>query len=178
MQENSRLRFLMELLYFRIREWFSPPEAKLKEADIQPGWNVLDFGCGIGSYTIAAAKLVGEAGRVYAADSQPLAVERVKSLASRKRLNNVQTILTDCDTHLESGTIDAILLYDVFHDLEQPGKVLTELSRVLKYEGIISFSDHHMKKDQILSGLTDENRFRLLKERRLTYTFAHSGRHM
>jgi ubiquinone/menaquinone biosynthesis C-methylase UbiE len=174
LKEKSRLGFLIELLYFRMREWFSPPKAKLKETDIQPGWYVLDFGCGIGSYTIAAAKFVGETGRVYAADSQPLAVEHVKALASGKGLTNVQTILTDCDTGLENETINVILLYDVLHDLEQPEKVLNELARVLRRDGIISFSDHHMTEAQILSSLTAENRFRLLKEGRFTYAFTHS----
>jgi len=154
-----------------MREWFSPPEARLKEADIQQGWSVLDFGCGIGSYTIAAAQFVGEAGRVYAADCQPLSVERVKALASRKGLTNVQTIPTDCDTGLENETINVILLYDVLHDLAQPEKVMRELSRVLKQNGIISFSDHHMKEAQIISTLTVGGKIKLQRKGKLTYTF-------
>jgi len=175
LKQKSRFAFKIESLFFRIRECFSPPGAKLIEAAIQPGWQVLDFGCGIGSYSVAAARIVGEAGKVYAVDCQSLAIERVKARATRKGLSNVQTILTDSDTRLENGTINAVFMYDVFHDLEQPGQVIDELARILKREGFISFSDHHMKRTQIISSMTEENKFRLANEGRLTYTFKLSG---
>lgn len=125
----------IEPLFFRARDWLSPPEKKLIEVGIRPCWHVLDFGCGIGSYTIAAASLVGEDGRVYAVDINPSRIDRVRALAVRHGLDNVRTINTDCDTTLESGTFDAVLLYDVLHGLEQPEDVLAEIHRVLKPGG-------------------------------------------
>jgi ubiquinone/menaquinone biosynthesis C-methylase UbiE len=171
LNKKGKLGFLLELVFFKLRGWLSSPMKKLAEAGIQPGLHVLDFGCGTGNYTLAAARMVGAHGRVYAADCQPLAVEYVKKSASRKNLANVQTILTDCDIGLDSRSIDVILLYDVFHDIEQPEALLQELARVLKSEGRLSFSDHHMKKPDILSSLTSGNVFGLLEEGRYTYTF-------
>lgn len=172
MIEKGKISFLIEKIFFKTREMLSHPETKLAEAGIMQGWRVLDFGCGIGSYSIAAAGMVGKQGLVYALDCQPLAVKHVKNLAVSKGLSNVQTILTECDTGLESGTIDAILLYDVFHDLKEPGEILKELTRILKKEGILSFSDHHLKKTQIMSEITEKYKFRLVNEGRLTYTFS------
>ncbi len=50
------------------------PEAELNKLNIQEGQTVLDYGCGVGSFSIPTARLVGEKGKVYALDKQPLAV--------------------------------------------------------------------------------------------------------
>ena len=56
------IHFRLMALGFMFRDLPNPPEKILKEADIGPGDRVLDFGCGPGSYSLAAAKLVGEKG--------------------------------------------------------------------------------------------------------------------
>jgi len=164
-----------ELLFFRIRDWLQPPRGKLKEVGLRLGWRVLDFGCGVGGHSIAAARLVGETGRVYAADVKPQMVKQVRRRAAGGRLANVTGILTDCATGLESRSLDAVLLYDVFHDLEQHGQVMDELVRVLKSEGILSFSDHHLEDKQIIAGVTAGGRFRPVRRELLTWTFAPAG---
>lgn len=174
-KRRSKVAFLAESFYFKARGIFFSPVARIRESGIYAGCRIVDFGCGIGTHSIAAAELVGETGRVYAVDCQPLAIECVKRSASKRGLNNVQTILTDCDTGLEGGTLDAVLLYDVFHDLEQPEKVLTELSRVLKRGSTLSFSDHHMKEAQIISALTGSGKFKLQRKGKFTYTFECAG---
>jgi ubiquinone/menaquinone biosynthesis C-methylase UbiE len=64
-----------------------------------------------------------------------------------------------------------VLLYDTFHDLSDPDGVLTELHRVLKPNGILSFSDHHMKKNEITSRVTERGLFKLSKEGKRTFIF-------
>ncbi|MCX6843603.1 MAG: class I SAM-dependent methyltransferase [candidate division WOR-3 bacterium] len=173
--KTSGLDGAVEILFFNTRNWLQPPRRNLEEAGLQPGWHVLDFGCGVGGHSIAAARLVGETGRVYAADVKPLMVEQVRKRAASRRLANVTGIVTDCATGLADQSLDAILLYDVFHDLEQPGQVMEELVRVLKPEGILSFSDHHLEDKQIIAGVTAGGRFRPVRRERLTWTFAPAG---
>jgi len=165
----------VEILCFDTRNWLQPPRRNLEEAGLQPGWHVLDFGCGVGGHSIAAARLVGETGRVYAADVKPLMVEQARKRAASRRLTNVAGIVTDCATGLESRSLDAALLYDVFHDLGQPGQVMEELARVLKSEGILSFSDHHLKDSEIIAGVTAGGRFKPVRRELLTWTFAPAG---
>jgi len=83
----------------------------------------------------------------------------------------VQTILSDCDTGLPDDEVNRVLLYDVLHDLSTPDQVLRELRRVLRPHGILSFSDHHLKQEEIVSGVTGTGRFRLLKKGKWTYAF-------
>ena len=164
--------FSMMCLWFRLRDLLSPPGRVLDEAGVKPGLHVLDYGCGPGSYTVAAAELVGQSGKVYAADINPLALRRVQQVASRKGLRNIETIQTGCATGLESSAIDIAILYDTFHDLEDSQGVLTELHRVLKPGCLLSFSDHHMEEGEILGGVAGGGRFRLSRRGRKTYSFS------
>ncbi len=166
------LHFKLMALTFEIRDFFAPRMSILKEVEIKPGFSVLDYGCGSGSYITAAAGLVGESGKIYALDIHPLAIERVRRIASRNHLPNVETIQSDCATRLPDDSVDVALLYDVFHKLSDPDSVLEELYRVLTPDGILSFSDHHIKEDEIVSRVADKGLFRLAGKGRKTYSFS------
>jgi len=168
---EPNFHFKLMSFSYKFRDIFSPRKNILKEVGIKAGFHVLDYGCGPGSYIAAAAELVGKSGKIYALDIHPLAIQMVQNIASKKRLTNVKTICSDCRTGLPDSSVDVVLLYDIFHDLNDPNGVIEELHRVLKPEGILSFSDHHMKEDEILSKITSNGLFRLLKKGRKTYSF-------
>ena len=165
------LNFRIMSFAFGIRDIFRPRKKILDEVGIKPGFRVLDYGCGSGSYITAAAGLVGDAGAIYALDIHPLAIERARRIASRNHLPNVETIRSDCATGLPDNSVDVALLYDVFHNLSDPDSVLEELRRVLKPDGILSFSDHHLKEDEIVSRVTEGGLFKLLEKNRKTCSF-------
>jgi ubiquinone/menaquinone biosynthesis C-methylase UbiE len=114
----------------------------LEDAGIKPGMSILDFGCGPGRYSLPAARLVGSAGMVYAADVHPLAIRMVARGAQAHGLTNLRTVLTDCATGLPAGSVDVVLLFDALHDIEDRTAVLKELRRVLKEGGRIQYQDH------------------------------------
>lgn len=167
----SDIEFRLMTLGFKFRDFIKPRMTILQEVGIREGFHVLDYGCGAGSYIAPLVELVGKSGKIYAADIHPLAIRKVQKLASKKRLNNVQTILTDCSTGLPTNSVDLVLLYDVFHDLDSPDEVLTELHRILKPRGILSFSDHHMKEEEIISRITSGGLFQLSTKGKKTYSF-------
>ncbi len=96
----------------------------------------------------------------------------VRNLASKKKLMNVMTIHSDCSTGLPDKTLDVVLLYDAFHDIGKPDDVLKEIHHVLRSDGILSFSDHHMKEEKIVSKVTKSGSFRLLRKGERTYSFS------
>ncbi len=165
---HRNLQFKLMALNFRFRDLFLPPGEVLKEAGIEPGFYLLDYGCGPGSYSLAAAHIVGETGKVYALDVNPFAIQYVRKKASK----NIETILSDCKIGLKDCSIDCVLLYDTFHLLTNPDAVLEELHRVMRPGSILSFSDHHMKEDEIIEGMTRRGLFRWLKKGKRTYTFS------
>jgi len=129
----------------------------------------LDYGCGPGSYICHLAELVGKSGKIYALDIHPLAIQKVQRITSKKQLRNVATIHSNCKTGLPDNSVDAILLYDILHNLSDADEVLEELHRVLKPNGILSVRDHHMKEDEIMSRIT--GLFRLFRMGKRTYSF-------
>jgi ubiquinone/menaquinone biosynthesis C-methylase UbiE len=126
--------------------------------------SVLDFGCGPGRYTLPAARIVGKDGVVYAVDLHPLAVTKVDRAAKKDGAVNVRTIHSDCGTGLPTGSVDAVLLFDALHDVEDREVVLKELHRVLKPQGTLCYKDHTLNGEPLFS-LLRSNGFSLLNEK-------------
>lgn len=167
----SDFHFRVTSLAYKFRDFFLPRKNVLKEVGIKPGFRVLDFGCGPGAYIMETAKLVGQSGKIYALDIHPLAAQKVQKIASQNQLENVATILSDCKTGLPDASLDVVLLYDTFHNLGEPDAVLEELHRVLRPGGVLSFSDHHMKEDEIVRKMRGGGLFRLSRRGPKTYSF-------
>jgi ubiquinone/menaquinone biosynthesis C-methylase UbiE len=172
---ESNFNFKVMAFMYKIRDFLTPRIKVLEEVGIKPGSHVLDYGCGPGAYLIPLLDLTGNSGQIYALDVHPVAIEMVKKTASEKGLMNVKTILSDCNTGLSENSLDVVLIYDVFHDLDNQSEVLRELHKILKADGLLSFSDHHMKDKEIISKMTNSNLFKLIKKGRKTYTFSKAG---
>ncbi len=169
----GNLLFRFKSCLMVIRDFLNPRIDSLMGANIKPGFKVLDYGCGPGSYTIAAAKIVGNKGKVYALDMHPSAINRVQKLAAGKGLNNIETILSDGTTGLWGASVDVVLL----HEVSYPNEVLQEIHRVLRSNGTLYFSDHqvHIKNDEIVSRLTNTGLFRLTSKGPKTFNLIKTG---
>ena len=170
-----KLAFAGMTLIFRIRDFIRPPKDKLLEIGIKPGHHVLDYGCGPGSFSIEAAKLVGEAGKVFSVDIHDSAMESVKQKARAEKLANIVSIQADSPERLETESFEVVILYDIFHDFSDPDAMLREFHRVMKPDAILSFSDHHMKEEAILSAVTKGGLFDLSEKGNRTFTFRKAG---
>jgi ubiquinone/menaquinone biosynthesis C-methylase UbiE len=125
-------------------DWLDRPERAAEEEPdkaiaalaISPGATVADVGAGSGYITVRLAAAVGPRGRVYATDVQP---EMIAKLTERVRAANFQNVTpiisaTD-DARLPEGSIDLILMVDVYHELATPQRMLQQLKRALKPSG-------------------------------------------
>ena len=121
--------------------------------------SILDFGCGIGSYSIPAAKLVGESGQIYALDIHPIAIERVNKRITKSGLTNIKTIQSGLDTGLDNESLDHVLLLDVYSWIPNKAKLLKELHRVLKPEGKLSVLIDHMAPSEFMDDIERANLF-------------------
>ena len=108
---------------------------------VQEGQTVLDYGCGTGSFTIPAAKIVGTSGKVYALDCFPRQLGMVKEESRKEGLTNIETILSNSKTDLPDECIDVIWMCDVLHEVKERRAVLEELHRVLRREGVLAMYD-------------------------------------
>lgn len=174
-QPMSSLKFKLMSIIFKVRDFLGPRLDVLKEAGIEPGFSVLDFGCGPGGYIEPLADLVGPSGKIIALDMHPLAIRAVKRIAARKGIKNLGIIQSDCSTGLPDTSVDVVLLYDVFHNLAFPDDSLRDFHRILKPAGRLSFSDHHMNEKEVLAKVTGAGVFRLVKKGKKTYSFEKVG---
>ena len=168
---KDNLDFLAVKFFLGIRDLIIPREKVIAEVDIKPGYSILDYGCGPGTYSIIAAKSVGKNGKVYSLDVNPFALINVKKRAERSGLKNIEPIHTDCKTGLKDKSIDVVFFYDIFHELKEPKKILGEIHRVLKAKGILSFSDHHLSEREIISEVEGSKFFKLTYKGKKTYCF-------
>jgi len=140
-----------------VRDVFRRPKNVLEGIGIKEGFSVLDFGCGPGDFTIAAAEIVGKNGEVSALDLHPLALETVERRADRRGLKNVDTIFSDLETGLGNRSVDVVLLYGVLQKTGDKMGLVREMRRILKSGGVISISGHGMTKDKLISMMKREN---------------------
>jgi len=165
-EKDAGLKF--EYVIIRIRNRVGipfKPEKELAKLDIVTGQTVLDYGCGIGSFTLPLARLVGDGGRVYALDIEPLAVERVRKLAQREGITNIETILLDNDTGLPDRSVDLVLFIGVLPHLQDARPVLAELHRVLKPGGMLATRHcFRVSREEVLRRIGETGLFRLDRE--------------
>jgi len=107
----------------------------------------LDFGCGYGTYTIPAARIVGEQGRVYALDKDKEALDELMQKGESAGLKNIERMdtLGELEIGLTDEFVDVVLLFDVFHSFYFPQAVdrkrlLGEIYRIMKPSAFLSVS--------------------------------------
>lgn len=136
----------------------------LSEVGIGKSQIVVDFGCGSGTYTISVARIVGDGGRVYALDKDEETLHELTQKIGSEGLRNVKPVRTSGEPKigLKEGSVDVVLLFDVFHDfyfprIEDRRKLLNEVRRVLKPRGIVSVYPKHIEAKQIKTELEQAN---------------------
>lgn len=174
-KSSGRVSYVLMTVLFRLRDLVWPPDGALGRMGLGPGQTFLDYGFGPGSYALAAARIVGPAGRVYAVDVNGVAVERLRRAAGRAGLANVTAILADSPAGLAGCGADLALLHDVLHELEDRAGILAGLARTLKPGGVLAVSDHHMKESEIVSAVQAAGPFDLLRSFRGVHCFRRSG---
>ncbi len=113
---------------------------------IKAGDTVADIGAGTGYYTRLLAKAVGtnspagNAGLVYAEDIQPEMLVILTNQMAAAGIRNVQPLLgTITDPMLPRGSLDLILMVDVYHEFDHPFEMVAAMCRALKPGGRVVF---------------------------------------
>ncbi|MHA1926418.1 MAG: class I SAM-dependent methyltransferase [Candidatus Thorarchaeota archaeon] len=159
---TSNTSFRVMAWYLRFRERFRKPAEFVSTLGIEEGHNVLDYGCGVGSYTIPAARLVGESGRIYALDIHPIAIERVEKRARKVGLTNIETIRSELATGLAEEHLDFALLIDVYTWIDDKIGLLEEIHRILQPSGKLVLLIDHASPEECKATVEESGLFRLI----------------
>jgi SAM-dependent methyltransferase len=151
-------------------EAFRPEyEAMLRTIGLEPGWRVLDGGCGSGSFLPLLAELVGPTGHVTALDVSPDNLARVDERVASGSFT--------CPVATRAGTVTALPYPDDYFDAvwsanvsqyltdEELTAALAESRRVVRPGGLVAFKEgagEHMSwypaDAAVLRRLLDANR--------------------
>jgi ubiquinone/menaquinone biosynthesis C-methylase UbiE len=124
------------------RDAWQKPDQIMDALGIADGSHVADLGAGAGWFTIRLARRVGPNGIVYAEDIQPQMIEAIERRVSREGLRNVRTVRgTAKDPGLPPSSLDAVLIVDTYHEMEDPVTLLRNVAGSLKPRGRVGIVD-------------------------------------
>ena len=105
-------------------------------AGITPGANVADIGAGDGWLTVLLARAVGPAGRVYAEDIDPSALQAIRKRTREEALDNVEVVegVID-DPRLPRESLDAAIIISAYHEMSAHDAMLGHIRESLKPTG-------------------------------------------
>jgi len=172
----NRVHFrMMSFVHDTLYGLFLNPYKLLNAAGLKPGQKVLEVGCGPGFFTIPAAKIVGDKGKVYALDVNPVAVETVRRKIMENNLKNVKIMLADAsETGLPDESIDVAFLFGVIHALKDVDAVMREMHRILKVKGILSVQKSWWSEKRLLDAVTKNNLFSFKEKNSRVFKFEKS----
>jgi SAM-dependent methyltransferase len=125
------------------RDRWQQPEEIMDALAIAEGASVADIGAGAGWFTIRLARRVGPNGQVYAQDVQRQMLEAIRRRVSREGLQNVETRLGEgSDPNLPGGSLDAVLVVDVYPEVEDRVAFLQNLAAALEPTGRIGIVNY------------------------------------
>ena len=115
----------------------------LAALELKPGMVVADIGAGTGYLSRRMAPAVIPGGKVWAVDVQPEMISLLQADLNRRRLTQVEARLgAEDDVRLPAGSVDLVVMVDVYHELAFPYEVLASVMKSLKPGGRIAFVEY------------------------------------
>jgi ubiquinone/menaquinone biosynthesis C-methylase UbiE len=151
-----------------LRRRIQPPGEMPIRHGIQQGMRVLEVGPGNGTYTLAAAKRIGESGQLITIDIEPRMIERVNLRIQQEGAQNIDARVADVfELPFKDGFFDLVYMITVIGEIPTPDRAFKEFFRVLKTRGRLAFSEILLDPDypraKKLINLADKNGFQLIE---------------
>lgn len=131
------------------RKLIQNPKKILKDY-VREGMTVLDVGCGPGFFSVEIADMVGESGKVIAADLQQGMLDKIKKKIDGSEIENIIELHKCEEYNIGISTkVDLILAFYMVHEVPDQDRFLKEMYSILKTDGtflIIEPSFHVSKK--------------------------------
>lgn len=125
------------------RDAWQKPHEVIQVLALEPKAVVADLGAGTGYFAMRLANMLPE-GRVYAVDIAPDMVRYLEARAKREGLSNVVAIKGEPGDPKLPGTVDLVLVVDVYHHVESRAGYFRRLSGSLRDGGRVAIIDFRL----------------------------------
>ena len=106
------------------------------------GSTICEMGAGDGELTLAVARIVGAAGRVYTSELGDDRVRTLREKVARSHLEQITVIAGDQRrTNFPDGGCDAVFMRSVYHHFADPPTMTASIAAALKPGGILAVID-------------------------------------
>jgi ubiquinone/menaquinone biosynthesis C-methylase UbiE len=124
------------------RDIWQRPDQVMDAMGIADASIVADVGAGSGWFTVRLARRVGPRGIIYAQDVQVEMLNAITRRVQREGLENVRpTLGRGSDPRLPARSLDAVLMVDAYHEIEDRVTMLANIARALKPQGRVGVVD-------------------------------------
>jgi ubiquinone/menaquinone biosynthesis C-methylase UbiE len=107
-------------------------------AGLRIGDDVADIGCHEGYMSFHLADFIGATGKVYSVDVREDRLNDLNEIAATRGIGNIKTILGNYDDpKLQGKTLDAVLIIDAYHEMNDYMQILDHVKKALKPNGRI-----------------------------------------
>lgn len=129
---------------------------------ISEGSHVADIGCHEGYMTFKLARVVNDAGRVYAVDVDQPKLAKLRGYIAEKKLTNIRTVKGDYDNpKLPPEQLDAVIILDTYHEMDDHDEILQHVKTSLKKGGRLVICEPIADERRKLSRSAQEGRHEL-----------------
>ena len=125
------------------------PNRVLSAIGLKKGDTFLDAGSGDGYMSLAASKIIGDEGKIYAVDAWEESINTFKEEIKKENIKNIETIVADIiqKIPIADESVDILYMGNVLHGFVENNEVepvMKEIQRVIKEGG--SFAVVEFKK--------------------------------
>ena len=118
------------------RDQWQRPVDVLRALDLREGNTVVDLGSGAGYFALKLSPAVGKRGRILAVDLRRLSLFFLWTRALLRGQHNVRVIVGEQDNpRLPTGTVDAMLICNTYHEFSNPELMLNHTFQSLRSGG-------------------------------------------
>ncbi len=113
-----------------------PAKDILQRSGVTEGMLAAEIGCGAGFFTIPAAEILGDEGKIYAFDIEKVMLTYLRMKIDKPNIVPIQ--ISGNKLPLKDKLLDFVLAAFVLHEAEEFSPLLKETLRVVKNSGIIT----------------------------------------
>lgn len=143
-------REISRVMGYRGASWLERPEREVEEATdvlirelpLTDSSYVADIGAGTGYFSFRVAARIPQ-GRVFAVDIQQEMLDIITRRKTQTGILNIEPVRgNEQSPNLETGSIDLVLMVDVYHEFALPYEMMTAIVEALKPGGIVALVEY------------------------------------